>query len=110
MSLAWRFFTNNFMDFKISDKVVCVDDTLKDAKDPNAFHVPNGFIKKGELYVVAEILEVPARWRFNLRLVGMPAFYLYYDGSDWGYQFWRFRRLEELKEEAKLKMIEPALA
>lgn len=86
--------------FKISDKVVCVDDRLRFA--PRLTY-PRGFVELGVVYVVR---SVDYRPRGQLvQIVGKPA--IGKRGSDIGYWSSRFRKLEDIKEENRKKQEEP---
>ncbi len=90
------------MNFNISDKVVCIDDTP--GVRPYQYHYPNGFVKKGQVYCVESVLE----YRFtegvllSLFIVGCPRFWKV-TGANIPWAARRFRKLEDIKEENRLK-------
>lgn len=89
------------MNFQISDKVVCVDDKPKTFKIyPHLFSIPCGFVRAGEVYVVSGLSSTP-KGVVTLILVGKPAIYIHAQWKDMGWGAHRFRRLEELKDEAR---------
>lgn len=93
------------MNFQISDKVVCVDD--KPGPFSHQYVYANGYVKKDEVYTVEEVVIQYGRlinggkghWD-SLLLVGKPSFNLK-SGNIVGFSTRRFRRLQDLKNEAK---------
>jgi len=92
--------------FKTSDKVVCVDDRfLNELDHPEIFH--GKWITKGQVYVVEDIqicCEPPPE-ELCLRLVG-----IYGQDERLGevmFEAWRFRQLEEVREENRKAQQEP---
>lgn len=88
----------------IGDKVVCINDQLNPAS-LKFFDYPNGFTKKGQIYVV-EALEI---YNFldigptlSFHLIGLPCFFIPTNiKCPWmGHSF---RKLEDVKMENELK-------
>lgn len=81
------------MNFKVSDRVVCVRDHVSKR---NVFEHPNGMIVRGQTYVVSGIYHAPNG--IGLRIVGLPSFYIpSRTGIDVGWHHLRFRLLEEVQ-------------
>lgn len=83
------------MNFQISDKVVCVDDSLNSMA--TEFHNPNGHVVKGEIYVVTGLDD--GENGEGLFLVGKPTMWRDIETS---WRMARFRRLEDIKALAKI--------
>lgn len=88
----------------INDKVVCIDDTPKSGAW--CYQFPNGFVKKGEIYVVEGMemhkfddIQVPVLCLF---LVGKKAFNIHLN-EERGWHAEKFRRLEYIQEINRLK-------
>ena len=83
------------MSFKISEKVVCVDDQnwTKENKTPQGYPI------KGKVYVVRDT-RINMR-QLGLMLVGLVTYGI--SGEEVGFRASRFRRLEEIQAENKLK-------
>lgn len=86
------------MNFKINDKVVCVDD--KPGTKPWKYEFPSGRVKKGVVYVVEDVKMILFKNGYFERvfIVGCPAIRIRSGRND-GWQPWRFRRLEEIQAE-----------
>lgn len=91
--------------FKISDKVVCVDD--KFAKEDNAFYY--SLPVAGVVYVVREVYwttshDIPV---VGICVTGVHGKPCDETGLESGFRAWRFRKLEDIKEENRKKQEEP---
>jgi len=99
------------MNFQISDKVVCVDDSPSPFAD--AYTYPQGHVKRGTVYTVSSTEEIigslvkGGAWGtwVALNLVGCNALHKR-TGLLTGWCSERFRRLEELKDEARARNTE----
>jgi hypothetical protein len=84
------------MTFEISEKVVCVDDKLREP-------LPDGcvMVGLGRTYVVRGTGDAPVHDGPVVYLVGVinPTT----DGSEYGYKACRFRRLSDMQLEAAVK-------
>lgn len=82
---------------KAGDKVVCVDDVFEEW----ALRKQSVFPVAGKTYVIRSV----GYWQgeYALRLVGIPCAFHAPSGTEHGFAPRRFRKLEELKAEAKLR-------
>lgn len=99
------------MNFNISDKVVCIDDTPRHGTIEGLYEFPNGFVVKDEIYCVEEVVTID----FNnlpscvcLKLVGKPIFSRIGEVEAWPHN--RFRKLNQVsqtekKEESNLALV-----
>lgn len=94
------------MNFQPNDKVICVDDYPGPGMIAGCYSYPDGYIKKGQIYVVREIRDIAinANKKLNwigLILVGVRA--LQKESLprefDVGWYYMRFRKLSEVQEE-----------
>ena len=95
-------------NFYQSDKVVCIDDSPGMGTINGDYYYPNGFIKRGTIYVVEEVKVMDFTGVSNsvqLVIVGVPAIPMRgrYMGEDAGLGFRRFRKLSEIQAENAAK-------
>lgn len=90
--------------FKVSDKVVCVD-----AKwNPRVrFAKMSSMPVVGTVYVVRGSYLSPGDGEPSCRLVGINGNICKRFGTEYGFKQHHFRKLEEIKEENRLKNYEP---
>lgn len=89
------------MNFKVSEKVVCVD-TSKPNRANKTGRINR--LKLGRIYVIRDILVGPSYKNAGVRLVGMCAGF-WMDGEEAGYSAYRFRKLDEIREENRAKAV-----
>lgn len=91
------------MNFQISDKVVCINDTPISQFDGSSrlgYSLPGGMIKKGMIYVISGFTQSrPAGTFKGVAIVGKPVFRG--SGPDLGWHPNRFRLISEIQEENK---------
>lgn len=87
----------------ISDKVVCVDDTPIPTQRKSTIHdywMPDGMIRKGEVYCVSGVIHHPTTGLTGIVIVGKPLMGRGADGSfskETGWSPHRFRKLGEVR-------------
>jgi len=84
--------------FKVSDKVVCVDDRRVHFQNV----APDGYVQKGRVYVVRGHSPVPG----GIQVVGLRIIDSL-SGEELGFVNERFRKLEEVREENRKAQQEP---
>ncbi len=89
------------MSFYIGQKVVCVDDRIP--KNRREYH--SAMPKKGCVYVVREVVII--RNKTGLNLIGIQSA-THPSGSPFSFKAWRFRPLDDMKEEASNRQQEEA--
>ena len=92
------------MSFQINDKVVCVDDSP--GKGNNRYKGKPSGLEKGRVYVVREL----GQWKdISLVYITGISFGFTATGFEFGFRSSRFRKLQDIKAENKLKQQKPAL-
>lgn len=88
---------------KTGDKVVCVDDNFGEDQEvlPEIF---NEIPVKGQVYVIREVTTSAATMKPKLLLIGIVGKISRW-GVEFGWMAWRFRKLDEMKEEARLRRV-----
>lgn len=96
------------MNFQVSDKVVCVDGVPGRGTIEGLYRFPGGYLKQGGIYSVQNISERTDidGDRIRVHLVGVPAIDVR-DGEEVGWCPSRFRRLEDLRAEARARQQQP---
>lgn len=83
--------------FQIGDKVVCVDDRFPDSIEGKFNALP----QQDRVYVVRESYTSPKRGEPSVRLIGIVGTFCAYWGCEYGFRAYRFRKLEDLKNDAR---------
>lgn len=93
-----------------NDKVVCVNDDFQRQIMSGRYRFTGIMPRKGAVYVVEKVMRDDTG-SYGYRLTGTTAFITHENGPDRevGYHYTRFRALEEMKSEARLRTEVPEL-